>query len=71
MKRVTIQLRTNVVNVVVEEDKAHELLDQFYDIVSEEITDNCFEIVSKNELDITETILVRASEIIYIKSADE
>lgn len=71
MKRVTIQLRTNVINVIVEEEKANVLLDQFYDIVAGEITDNCFEIVSKNELDVTETILVRASEIIYIKSADE
>lgn len=46
------------------------LIDQIYNVFSGEFDDNCIEIVSDNELG-RETILLKADEILYVKTQEE
>ena len=68
--KVSITLK-NFKEVTVFLDKRHavSLIDQFYDLCSGQLTDNCFEIMIKNDSE-NEYILIKADEILSIQSKE-
>jgi hypothetical protein len=68
--KVTITLK-NEKEIMVYLDKkyAENLVDQFYDLCSGQLDDNCFEIVSPSESG-NEYILIKADEILYVQSKE-
>ncbi len=51
-------------------DAATALVDQIYDVFSGELTDNCIEVISDTDIG-REVILLRADEVMYIKTQEE
>ena len=68
MNKVSITLK-NQKDIVVYLDKqtSVNLVDQFYDLCSGQLDDNCFEIVSPTDNG-NEYILIKADEILYVQS---
>jgi hypothetical protein len=68
--KVTITLK-NFKEILVYLDKqaAVNLVDQFYDLCSGHLDDNCFEVVVANEKG-NEYILIKADEILYVQSKE-
>jgi len=66
--RVSITLiRGQKLSFLTTEESSKQLLEQFYDICSGELSDNCFEVETFDELNKKETLLIRASEISFIQ----
>jgi hypothetical protein len=70
MNKVSITLK-NQKDIVVYLDKqtSVNLVDQFYDLCSGQLDDNCFEIVSPTDNG-NEYILIKADEILYVQSKE-
>lgn len=67
-KKVTIHLKNSQeIHAYLSISDTNSLIDQVYSVFSGEFDDNCVEIVSDNELG-RETILLKADEILYIKT---
>ena len=58
------------IHVYLSLSNTNSLIDQIYNVFSGEFDDNCIEIVSDNELG-KETILLKADEILYVKTQEE
>jgi len=68
--KVTITLK-NQKDILVYLDKRSSvnLVDQFYDLCSGQLDDNCFEVVIRNDHG-NEYILIKADEILYVQSKE-
>ena len=68
--KVTITLK-NQKDIMVYLDKqgAVNLVDQFYDLCSGQLDDNCFEVVMPSDSG-NEYILIKADEILYVQSKE-
>ena len=68
--KVTITLK-NLKEILVYLDKqsAVNLVDQFYDLCSGQLDDNCFEVVMPTDHG-SEYILIKADEILYVQSKE-
>ena len=58
-------------NSLVSKETAQKILDQFYDVVSGELNDNCLEVETFDQIGQKETVLIRASEILFIQVKNE
>lgn len=66
--KVTITLKNEKeITVFLDKKAAENLVDQFYDLCSGQLDDNCFEIVSPC-ISGNEYILIKADEILYVQS---
>ena len=66
--KISIALKDNrEVSVDLSPEEARDLLDQFYEVFSGGLTDNCIEIRSCGEYGFSETILVKADQVLYVK----
>lgn len=70
-RKITIYLnKGNEIHAYLSLNDTNSLLDQIYSVFSGEFDDNCIEIISSTEF-CKETILLRASEILYIKTQSD
>ena len=70
-KRIVIFLKNSQeIHAYLASTDTNALIDQVYSVFSGEFDDNCVEIVSDNELG-RETILLKADEILYIKTQED
>lgn len=70
-KRIVIYLKNSQeIHAYLSTNDTNALIDQVYSVFSGEFDDNCVEIVSDNELG-RETILLKADEILYIKTQED
>jgi len=70
-RRITIHLRNNQdITVFLKKDASTLLVDQIYDVFSGELSDNCIEVISDTDIG-REVILLRADEVIYVKTQEE
>jgi len=68
--KVTITLKNQKdILVYLDKQSAVNLVDQFYDLCSGQLDDNCFEIVIPNDHG-NEYILIKADEILYVQSRE-
>lgn len=67
--KVTVVLRDREIAAYLDPLAAQRLIDQVYDVFSGEFDDNCIEIQSDNNGS-TETVLMKADEVIYVKSQE-
>ncbi|MCW4040571.1 MAG: hypothetical protein NWE83_07445 [Candidatus Bathyarchaeota archaeon] len=65
--KISIALKDREISVYLSPNEARDLLDQFYEVFSGELTDNCVEIRSHEEHGLSETILVKADQVLYVK----
>lgn len=69
--RVSIALKdSKEIHIYLATEEAAKLLDQMYSIWSGELSDNCFEITGEHEEGCSETILLRADQVIYCRSRE-
>jgi hypothetical protein len=70
-RRITIHLRNDQdITVFLKKDSTTSLIDQIYDVFSGELSDNCIEVISDTDIG-KEVILLRADEVIYVKTQEE
>lgn len=70
-KRILIFLKNSQeIHAYLSSNDTNALIDQVYSVFSGEFDDNCIEIVSNTELG-KETILLKADEILYIKTQED
>jgi uncharacterized protein YeeX (DUF496 family) len=70
-KKILIFLKNSQeIHAYLSSNDTNALIDQVYSVFSGEFDDNCIEIVSNNELG-KETILLKADEILYIKTQED
>ena len=68
--KVTITLKNQKdILVYLDKQSAVNLVDQFYDLCSGQLDDNCFEVVIRNDNG-NEYILIKAAEILYVQSKE-
>ena len=68
--KVTITLKNQKdILVYLDKQSAVNLVDQFYDLCSGQLDDNCFEVVVPNHQG-NEYILIKADEILYVQSKE-
>jgi hypothetical protein len=69
-KKILIFLKNSQeIHAYLSNNDTNSLIDQVYSVFSGEFDDNCIEIVSNTELG-KETILLKADEILYIKTQE-
>lgn len=70
-KKISLVLRNSQeISVHLSSNDASVLIDQIYCVFSGEFDDNCIEIVSDTEIG-RETILLKADEVLYVKSQED
>lgn len=70
-KKILIFLKNSQeIHAYLSSNDTNALIDQVYSVFSGEFDDNCIEIVSNTELG-KETILLKADEILYIKTQED
>ena len=68
--KVTITLKNfKEILVYLDKQSAVNLVDQFYDLCSGQLDDNCFEVFIRNDSG-NEYILIKADEILYVQSKE-
>ena len=68
--KVTITLKNQKdILVYLDKQSAVNLVDQFYDLCSGQLDDNCFEVVMPTDHG-SEYILIKADEILYVQSKE-
>lgn len=59
------------ISVFLSKDESQKLLDQIYNVFSGEFSDNCIEVLNYDkDHDSVETILLKADEVLYVKSQE-
>lgn len=59
------------ISVFLSKDDSQKLLDQIYNVFSGEFNDNCIEVLNYDkDHDSVETILLKADEVLYVKSQE-
>jgi len=67
--KVSIVLKDREIVIFLSERSARDLIDQIYDVFSGEFDDNCIEVIS-DEVGSRETLIVKADEVIYVKTQE-
>lgn len=60
--------KSTPVQCYMDKDESRKFLDQCYEVFSDELEDRTIELSAKDEEGLFETMLLRSSEILYVKS---
>jgi hypothetical protein len=72
LKKILVVLNNGAqISSVLDNDTANKTIDQFYNLCSSNIDDNCFELSVRNELDKLEHTLIPLRSILYVSCREQ